>query len=192
MTRYEYAISTVTTGTAAAGTISSTGTAIVGVSTNFDPAVPVGSIITVNGIALVVATVTDDTHLTVVTAPAVDFSAQAFSVLSLTNVETLGVVAPKSTFKPWAGTVDLGNGLSRALGRPSAVWSWGFMSSANRNALRAYCTGKSSRVYIRTRKNDSSDAYAVYSAVMLWPDDEERFANRRLNFAVEFRDLVAL
>jgi hypothetical protein len=66
------------------------------------------------------------------------------------------------------------------------------MSSANRNALRAYCTGKSARVYIRTRKNDSSDAYVTYSAVMLWPDDEERFASRRLNFAIEFRDMIAL
>ena len=192
MTRYNYAIADTTTTSAGAGTLASSGTAVTGTGTNFNPDVPVGSIIHASGYDLVVDTVTDDTHLTVVTAPAVALSSASFTLTSMVNIETLSVTPPKSTFRPWVDSVVLGNGLSRALGRPSAVWAWGFMSSANRNSLRAYCTGKSARVYIRTRKNDSSDAYATYSAAMLWPDDEERFANRRLNFAIDFRDLVAL
>jgi len=192
MTRYNYAISTTATDPGGTAQISVTGTAVVGTLTAFVTELFVGSVIHSSGYDLVVATVTDNTHATVVTAPASNFSLASWTVTHMENVESLGLTPPKSTFKPWASTVDLGNGTARALGRPSAVWQWGFMSTANRNALRAYCTGKSARVYIRTRKNDSSDAYVTYSGVMLWPDDEERFANRRLNFAIEFRDLVAL
>jgi len=192
MTRYNYAIADTVNVTSGTGTLTSSGVNITGSGTNFDPDVPVGTIIHADGYDLVVATVTDDTHLTVVTAPPVGLTGASFTVTGMGNVEALGVQPPKSTFRPWVDSVVLGNGLSRALGRPSAVWQWGFMSTANRNSLRAYCTGKSARVYIRTRKNDSSDAYATYSAVMVWPDDEERFANRRLNFSIEFRDLVLL
>lgn len=192
MTRYNYEIST--TGNDPGGTaqISVTGTAVLGTLTAFNSELFVGSIIHSSGYDLVVATVTDNTHATVVTAPASNFSLASWTVTHMENVESLGVTPPKSTFKPWVSTVDLGNGTARALGRPSAVWQWGFMSTANRNSLRAYCTGKSARVYIRTRKNDSSDAYVTYSAVMLWPDDEDRFNRWRLNFSIEFRDLVAL
>lgn len=194
MSRYSYRIADQINVTSGTGTISSSGTTITGVGTNFDPAVPVGTVIHVAGQNLVVATVTNDTSLTVVTAPTVAFSGASFTVTAMVNVEDLGAnyQPPRSTFQPWRATVDLGNGTSRALGRPSATWSWGIISRAQRDTLRTYCTGKSVRVYIHTRKNDSSDAYATYDAVMLWPDDELKQAGRRFPFEIQFRDMIAL
>lgn len=194
MTRYSYSIGDQINVTSGTGTLSSSGTAITGTATNFDPETPVGAVIHAAGQTLVVATVTDDTHLTVVTAPTVALSGASFTITAMVNLESIGTnyQPPRSTFAPWVATVDLGNGLSRAMGRPLASWQWGVISLAQRNSLRAYCTGKSARVYIRTRKNDSSDAYVTYDAVMMWPDEETKQAGRRFPFTIEFRDLVAL
>lgn len=195
MARYQYKIGDQINVTSGTGTISSSGTTITGVGTNFDPETPAGTVIHAAGQTLVVATVTNDTSMTVVTAPTVALSGASFTTTAMVNVETvLGDerFAPRSTFAPWAETVDLGNGTSRAMGRPSAVWQWGFITRSARDLLRAYCTGKSTRVYIATRKNDSADAYTTYDAVMLWPDEEDRSAARRLGFSVQFRDLIAL
>lgn len=194
MSRYSYRIADQINVTSGTGTISSSGTAITGTGTNFDPETPAGTVIHVSGQNLVVASVTNDTSLTLVTAPAVSFSGASFTVTAMVNVEDLGAnyQPPRSTFAPWASTVDLGNGMSRAMGRPRASWSWGFITLAQRNTLRAYCTGKSVRVYIHTRTNDTSDAYVTYDAVMIWPDEEIKQAGRRFPFEIQFRDLIAL
>ncbi len=195
MARYQYKIGDQINVTSGTGTISSSGTTITGVGTNFDPETPAGTVIHAAGQTLVVASVTNDTSMTVVTAPTVALSGASFTTTAMVNVETVigdERFPPRSTFAPWAATVDLGNGTSRAMGRPSAAWYWGLLTQAGRNALRAYCTGKSARVYIATRKNDNSDAYTTYDAVMLWPDEEDRQASRRIGFVIQFRDLFAL
>jgi len=192
MAIYSYAISDQAVDLICTGTISVTGTAVTGSLTAFLSEVAAGYVIHAAGYDLVVYSVTNNTTLTLVTAPPANFSGATFSITALSNVETLGLNAPRSTFKPWVSTIDLGNATARALGRPLAAWLWGFVTQAQRNTLRAYCTGKSARVYICTRKNDTSDAYVTYDALMLWPDDEEKATGRRLNFTLQFRDLIAL
>lgn len=193
MAIYSYAISDQAVDLICTGTISATGTAVTGSLTAFLSEVAAGYVIHAAGYDLVVYSVTNNTSLTLVTAPPANFSGSTFSITALSNVETLGLNAPRSTFKPWANSIDLGNATARAMGRPSTLWQWGFITQAQRTTLRAFCTGKSARVYICTRKNDNSDLYVTYDAVMLWPDDEDRqAAGRRLNFAVQFRDLIAL
>jgi hypothetical protein len=196
MSIYSYRICNQTTTSAGTGTLSSSGTTVTGSSTNFDPEVAVGDVLHAAGQALVVATRAGgaDTSLTVVTAPSPALSGASFTISALAagNVETLGLKAPKSTFKPATTSIDLGNGLARNMGRPVTSWLWGFLTQAQRNTLRAFCTGKSARVYINTRANDASDSYITYDAIALWPDAEERSAGRRLNFTLEFRDLIAL
>ena len=191
---YSYRIANQTTTTAGTGTISSSGTAVTGVSTAFTSQLTIGDVIHASGYNLVVTTITDATHLALVTAPTAALSAAAFTITTLAagNLETLSIRPPKGTFKPYADTVNLGNGTARAMGRPVASWLWGFMSLTQRNTLRAYCTGKSARVYICTKVNDSSDSFVTYDAVMLWPDEEKKFAGRRTDFEVLFRDLIAL
>lgn len=113
---------------------------------------------------------------------------------TLTNVESLTtpLPPPKSTFTPYAEPVDLGNGAVRGAGWASATWNWGFLTQAQRDQLRTYCTGASASVYIVTRKTDTTDAYTTYSGVMIWPQNEERDSKYvRTDFTVEFRKLVA-
>lgn len=115
---------------------------------------------------------------------------EAAGVGGLTNVESLAtpVPAPKSTFEEYLEQVQLGDGTVRGAGWMTATWHWDVLSQAQRNQLRTYCTGASEVVYIRTRKNDSSDAYANYKAVMIWPS-EEKTAGRRLDFTLRFQAL---
>jgi hypothetical protein len=109
-----------------------------------------------------------------------------------TNVESLSpaLPAPRSTFEPWSVPIKLGDGTVRGGGYPTATWNFGVLSRAQRDKLRTYCTGKSASVYIRTKTTDNTDSYKYFSAVMIWPDEEERVATRRLDFVIEFRMLV--
>ena len=117
------------------------------------------------------------------------------SMVKLENIAVSGssvpVSYPKSTFIPYANEVQLVSGLVRGLGFPRATWIWNVITRAERDALRTYCTGKSAAVYIRTKTMDSGDSYHTYSAVMVWPtQDEQRDTQRRLEFKIEFRALV--
>ena len=183
------------TGTAGTGTISATTTTLTGSGTNFDPELVEGTIIhaTASGQTLVVASRADDTNAVLVTAPVTPISGGAFTYTPMLNLEDIALEAPKPLFLPWLESKDLGNGRVRGAGRPKGTWAWGYVTRVQRDILRTYCVGKSSLVYIRTSINDNSDAYVTYSAVMLWPDgDEGRDASRRINFMIEFRNLVAL
>lgn len=110
----------------------------------------------------------------------------------MTNVEELAtpLPPPRSTFKPYSQAVNLGNGRVRGNGCPVTEWRFGFLKQAQRDQLRTFCPGASAEVYIKTRQNDSADSYQVYTAVMVWPEEEEKRAGRRLDFVVKFRNLV--
>jgi len=110
----------------------------------------------------------------------------------LTNLESLTtpVAPPKSSFIPYSQSLALGSGSVRGGGWATAIWSWGFLTQAQRNQLRTFCTGKSASVYINTRKNDTSDAYQVYTAVMVWPDEEIKDHGFRTDFQIVFQKCV--
>lgn len=116
--------------------------------------------------------------------------ADAGSLIKVTEAATFGLDAlvPIPLFKPWVATANLGNALARALGRPVATWLWPWIPYDQRNALKTYCTGKSARVFIQTQKVKCGDQWAIYEAVMLWPDDESQIGGPQ--FRIEFRDLV--
>ncbi len=110
----------------------------------------------------------------------------------MTNVEELAtpLPAPKSTFRPYSQRRNLGDGTVRGLGWVIATWRFGILKPALRDQLRTFCAGASAEVYIKTRKNNTLDAYQVYTAVMIWPEEEEKRAGRRMDFVIEFRNLV--
>lgn len=97
-------------------------------------------------------------------------------------------VAPIGDFTRWAVTLPTGDGLERALGRPFATWYWCWIPPLQRLALRAYCSGKSARVYIRTENDPSLHTSRVYEAAMIWPDNEDLY--NQDEFRITFRDLV--
>jgi len=109
-----------------------------------------------------------------------------------TNLEALTtpVPAPHSSFTPYSASIPLGSGAIRGGGWARVVWRWGFLTRAQRDQLRTFCTAKSATVNIRTRKNDSTDAYTYYTAIMVWPEAEDRDHGYRIDFEIEFRNCV--
>ncbi len=106
---------------------------------------------------------------------------------------SIPVPAPKSTFTPYADEQALVSGLVRGVGYPTATWTWGVLTRQERDALRAFCPGKSARIYIRTKTMDSADSYHTYQAVMVWAtQEEERDTQRRLEFKVDFKSMVLI
>jgi len=120
--------------------------------------------------------------------------AYASGSAALVNIEVTRDAAlysqPKFTYKPYSKQIVLGDGSVRGAGWAVASWSWDVMSRTQRDWLRAYCTGQSSDVWIRTKTLDSSDAYVVRRAVMIWPiDSEEHDVTRRTKFEIKFQNL---
>lgn len=114
------------------------------------------------------------------------------TLLGMTNIEELTVPIPnmQSYFKPYGEVVILGNGMQFGRGFAQVDWKWNFLTREQRDQLRTFCTGASATVFIRTRVNDSADQYKNYQCLMFWPLEEERFARKRLDFMVQFRQLV--
>lgn len=103
-------------------------------------------------------------------------------------LSAMSIPAPQTTYRPYSIDVRLGDGLVRGMGFPVATWHWGFLSAAQRDALKAYCAGQSAQVYIRTPKDDLN--FNDYQAVMVWPTEEDRVAGRALDVTLEFHRLV--
>ncbi len=175
------------TGTAA---ITSGSAAVTGTGTAFDREFQAGDYLTVAGLTRLVATVDSATSLTVTAAFTLAASDQTATRVRLASVESLGLPAPRGLFTPFTQAVTLGDGGVRGAGWKTAEWRWGFVTRAQRDALRAYCPGASAEVYISTRTVDSSDAYGVFRARMLWPQQEEPQAGRRLDFSIKFQGLI--
>ena len=114
---------------------------------------------------------------------------------SLTDLESLATTSvpyPRSVFKPYSEQIPLNSGGVRGAGAPTVEWQWGFLTQAQRDKLRTYCTGASATVYIETKTVDSADTYATYSGDVVWPEQEERETGRRLDFVLVFKNLVAV
>jgi hypothetical protein len=99
---------------------------------------------------------------------------------------------PQAEFEPYSDYVNLGSGQRRGMGWAKVRWVFSVLTVAQRDQLRTFCSGVSAAVFIQTAKNDSSDAYTGYSAVMIWPETEVRRAGLRLGLTIEFRILEAL
>jgi len=110
-----------------------------------------------------------------------------------TNIEslTVPVTCPKSTFSPYSSVVELADGSKRGVGAPVATWHWDFLPQTMRDQLRTFCPGASASVYIRTYTKDNALSPHYYLAQMIWPtQSEETQATRRMDFTIEFRQLV--
>lgn len=116
--------------------------------------------------------------------------------VGMVNISTLGIVAPKSSFKPFSSSVILGNGQKKGLGFPEARWHWDYLNPDQREALKNFVTDLSSTVFIATRTNedandDGQDDYADFQAIMRWVDEEEKDNQKRFDVDIIFTHLVA-
>jgi hypothetical protein len=193
---YDFRIGTASTQASRTGTISigAGSKNVVGISTIATTQLHVGDLIIVAGQTLSIAAIADNTHWTLDLAAVAAISGQAFAYNPLTNIEALTVPlpAPKPPFEPYAVAYDLGNSGKRGYGRPSCVWHFGFLPNDQRDQLRTFCPTAYAAVLIRTIINESADAYANFTAKMLWPDKEPHDFHVRIPFELIFRDLVQL
>jgi len=110
----------------------------------------------------------------------------------MTNVEQLAepLPAPRSTYQDYSALVQLGSGASIGQGFPTATWTFGTLTTAQRDQLKSFCTGASATVYIQTKlssEDGGADEYAVFSAIMSWPFPEPgRAYSMRNNYVIEF------
>jgi len=103
---------------------------------------------------------------------------------------SLDILAPRCDYIPYAASVVLGDGQVFGIGKPATQWHWGFLTAAQRASLRSYCSGSSATVYIRSRADDN--AFYEYSAILVWPANEERVGGRVIDFTLEFRSMVII
>ena len=110
----------------------------------------------------------------------------------MTNVEQLTepLPAPKSTYQDYSVLVQLGSGGTIGQGYATATWTFGSLTTAQRDQLKEFCAGASAPVYIKTKLSNEvggDDEYAVFSAIMNWPFPEPgRTYTMRNNYVIEF------
>lgn len=192
MSMYSYEIGGLFDGTAQASVAASTAVTGDG-GCAFTTEFAVGYLVIVGGETRVVASITNDNNMVVTNAFTVTEGPVDYEGVNLINLEELAtkIHAPKSAFSEYSQPIALGSGGIRGAGWATGQWRWGFLSQAQRDQLRTFCTGMSEEVYVRTRKNDTSDAYEYYSGVLAWPvGEEEKHAGRRLDFVLAFQTLV--
>lgn len=121
------------------------------------------------------------------------YSYEIGATSTTTNLESLAtpIYPPRSSYIEWTREYDKANGMVGGDGYPMAIWHFDLLTQAQVTALRAYCSGKSSSVYIKTR--GPAGTFVKYSAVMIWPSDLMRkyVAGKYLDVQIEFRRLVA-
>ena len=107
----------------------------------------------------------------------------------MVNIETLvsglyPMPAPHAIWQPYAEYIRLEDNTYAGIGAPIAVWKFGWLTRAQRDALRVFCPGPSAAIWIRTQSNDNSDVYLDCNGIMVWPLTEERDSTRRINLEI--------
>lgn len=99
------------------------------------------------------------------------------------------VVDPQSDFFEYSTTAKMANGVIRGLGYPRATWHYGYLTSAQYEIMRDFCSGASANVYIATMINDGT--FSAYSAVMSVPENYTIRAGTYIDVTFQFTNLVA-
>lgn len=116
----------------------------------------------------------------------------------MVTLASLNIPMPKPIYRTAVSAIKLGDNSMRELGSPMVEWQFGFITQAQRDTLRTYCTGVSAQVYIKTPTTEKisgvSNAAQTFLAQMIWPapnTPESPEAGRRLQFNLLFKQLVA-
>jgi hypothetical protein len=115
----------------------------------------------------------------------------SYAGLTTGNLESMSlpVPAPHHSLLVYSKPITTGDASVKGLGWRKTTWHWDFLTQAQYDKLRVYCSGLSAVVYINTRKNDGT--YQVYKTTMIWPPEEpEYIGGKLLDITVEFRALA--
>lgn len=106
----------------------------------------------------------------------------------MTTMRLLGLPSPLADFQEFSEEIPLPDGSALGAGWTVAEWHWDYLTADQYNELVAYKTGKSTPVYIRTRKMQNE--YATFFANMIWPERERWESNCVIDFTIRFVALV--
>jgi hypothetical protein len=106
---------------------------------------------------------------------------------SLTLLSDLGIFEPYWEMIPFTDEKDLSNAMVLGAGWKAATWHWGFITYDMYDALKVYCPGKSSNVEIKTKI--TTEQYDGFTAVMVWPKEEDWHNNKILDIEIKFQNL---
>jgi hypothetical protein len=108
----------------------------------------------------------------------------AGGVGGMVTLASLKLVSPLMDFLEASQEDVLGDATIEANGWTEAEWHYDLLTAAQYAALAAYKTGKTTQLYIRTRKN--SNAYGNFLANMVWPERERWSNDCVLDFNIRF------
>lgn len=119
-----------------------------------------------------------------------DFKIGTFAggVAGMVTLKSLSIVAPLADFLE-ASREDLtGDAMVQGNGWSEVEHHWGYLTQAQYDALSAYRTGKTTQLYIRSRKRGNT--YANFLANMVWPERENWQNNCVVDFSIRFIAMV--
>lgn len=106
----------------------------------------------------------------------------------MVTLASLDIPSPLADFLEFSQEDVLGDATVNGNGWSEAEWHYDYLTAAQYTALAAYKTGKTTQVYIRTRKD--GNAYANFLANMVWVEREKWSNNCILDFTIRFIALV--
>lgn len=110
---------------------------------------------------------------------------------NMVTLDTLVDRDPQSVPVQYSEYIDKGDGTAAGVGWLETEWRWFLIDTSDITALRTYCTGISSSVYIQTP--DIDGAFEEYSGTMIWPQSPEfKMGSYYEDFVIQFRKLTEL
>jgi hypothetical protein len=81
----------------------------------------------------------------------------------------------KMNFYPYSSIIRMASNKAIGRGAPYATMYWKYITRAQRDQLRTFCTGASNMIHLSLPANDNSNAYVDYVGTMIWPIAENYF-----------------
>jgi len=106
----------------------------------------------------------------------------------MVTFKSLHIPAPLMDFLEFSQEDTLGDATIEGNGWSEAEHHWGYLTAAQYASFAAFKTGKTTPVYIRTRKNENE--YGSFLANMVWPERERWENNCIVDFTVRFIAMV--
>lgn len=110
------------------------------------------------------------------------------TLIEISDMVTAGIIYPQAEYNEGTDTVTLGSGQQRRMGLPFANWTFGYLTQAQYDALRAFCTSASAVTYIATINNDNE--FKRYAGIMQMPERYTIRDSKYLDVQVTITHLV--
>ena len=101
--------------------------------------------------------------------------------------------APQAGYRPYAFTIQLGDGTLRGQGYPIVTWHWAFVTVAERDVFvdMLDAGALSGPAFIRTRLPDNT--WATFECIVNMPTGEENLSvGKIINFDVELTHCILI